>query len=201
MLTRLLQSERYWECLLQIVKVMEPCLYILRLADRQSPAMDLLYFYVRKMDGIVERLKESLNTIEDRFNSEDGNTFHSKMMNYFMMAKETSNLESFFNIPEHQDEDLDDDEVSLEDDELEDDLSSASDVDDDDSHDNENKCGSVLERVWKKRSKALRTDIAIAGWMCSPNSEVMNDCQKNHNGDHRTAVTRLLRRWYIHQVI
>lgn len=162
--------------------------------------MDLLYYYVRKMDGLVERLKDSLNSIEDRFQNEEGATFHSKMMNYFMLSKETQVLENALNITDNEGSDNDeDDDVSLEDPELEDDLSTTSSTDDEDEGDN-NKCGSVLEQVWNKRSKALRTDIAISGWMCSPNSEVMRDCQKNHNGDHRTAVTRLLRRWYIHEV-
>jgi hypothetical protein len=153
------------------------------------------------MDGLVERLKDSLNSIEDRFKTEEGATFYTKMMNYFLISKDTANiLENALNVTEDEEAgDDDDDAVSLEDSDLEDDISTTSSIDEDDN-DNDDKCGSVLEQVWKKRSKALRTDIAISGWMCSPNPEVMRDCLKNHTGEHRTAVTRLLRRWYIHEV-
>ena len=75
---------------------------------------------------------------------------------------------------------------------------------DDDTVDHDNiendRCGSVLERSWNRRSKALTTDVAIAGWMCSPHPEIMADCNAKHNGDHKIAVTRLLRQWFGHTV-
>jgi hypothetical protein len=151
------------------------------------------------MDSLVGRLKDSLNSIEDRFNDEEGKTFHTKMMNYFTVSKEESFPEATSSVTISEEAgDLDDE--SLEDPELEDDQSVSSDSTQETKMTEKEKCGTILERVWLRRSKALRTDIAIAGWMCSPNEDVRRDCNSNHNGEHRFAVSRLLKQWYIHEV-
>jgi hypothetical protein len=36
--------------------------------------------------------------------------------------------------------------------------------------------------------------------MCSADPLVMKDCNDNHLGEHRSAVNRLLQKWYIHEV-
>jgi len=161
--------------------------------------MDQLYFYVRKMDSIFIRLKDILNDMEDKYKKEKGKNFTSKMMNYYMRTNENAAIS---NLLEYDEYDIDsDEEESLSEDALEDDLAESNSDDDDDpdslQHD---RCGSIMLRAWEKRSKALRTDIAIAGWMCSPHSEIMYDCNKNHDGEHREAVTRLIRKWFIHEV-
>jgi hypothetical protein len=46
----------------------------------------------------------------------------------------------------------------------------------------------------------LRTDIAIAGWMRSADALVMKDVNENHLGEHKNAVTELLKKWYFHEV-
>ena len=189
-LGKILQNDRFWRSLKEIVKVFEPCLYILRLSDKQTPAMDQLYFYVRKMDAIIGRLKEVLNTAENSFSKEVGVNFQSKMMNYFMISKEKNSLTSCLNY-EAGDENESDEEVDGNNTDLVDDMESGSDTDDPDAK-QDDRCGTVLERIWEKRLKALKTDIAIAGWMCSPIKEIMIDCNKNHGGEHRQAVTRLL---------
>jgi hypothetical protein len=61
---------------------------------------------------------------------------------------------------------------------------------------NEELMGDLMAEAWKKRSERLRTDTAIAGWMCSSDPLVMKDVDKNHVGEHREAVTRILEKWY-----
>jgi hypothetical protein len=60
--------------------------------------------------------------------------------------------------------------------------------------------GNYMEGAWNKRSERLRTDIAIAGWMCSSDPMVMKDVDKNHLGVHQEAVNHLLGKWYFFDV-
>jgi hypothetical protein len=207
-LVNIIQSDRFWNDVETIVKVLEPCLYVLCLADRESPSMDQLYFYVRKMDKLIVTLKETLNVTEDKYNRQVGPNLESKIMNYFLRSKEKVDTSNFLAMYDDVYDDSDDKASDDEDEEPEekrliDDMESDDDTIDEEAEDNEpedNRCGSVMERAWVKRSKALRTDIAISGWMCSPHAEVMEDCKANNKGEHRIAVTRLLRKWYSHLV-
>ncbi len=197
----LVQSDRFWTDLQEIVKLFEPCLYILRLADRETPAMDQLYFYVRKMDKIVSTLKMTLNQMEEKYNKQNGPNIDTNIMNYFLRSKDNldlkSVLEPILDLEEDDDSSISDESEADNEEEEDDEMLSdneSSNVDDD------NKCGNILENAWNRRSKALRTDVAIAGWFCSPYQEVMDDCSENHTGEHKTAVTRLLRKWFCHEV-
>lgn len=196
-----LESDRFWSDLKDIVKVFELCLHILRLADRECPAMDQLYFYVRKTNIILTTLKNSLNQMDDKYDKQPGPNIYTKMLNYFLRTKENEDLQGLVNFVK-DDDDSDDDDESSEEGDLEDDIS---DDDDDNSESNNNnnkdeRCGTVFENSWNKRSKALSHDVAISAWMCSPIPEVMADCKENHTGEHRMAVTRLLRKWFSHRV-
>lgn len=191
----IVQSDRFWSDLSDLVTVFEPCLYILRLADRQSPAMDELYYYVRRMDAIVELLKAQLNETEDKYEKQPGPNLETKIANYFLRSKEKTDLKPLFTVEDKNAlKDVDDDDSSVEssdEGDLEDDMQSLDGSEDLETEDN--RCGTHLESIWKKRSIALRTDIAIAGWMCCPHAEIMEDCKLNHTGDHKNAVTRLLK--------
>lgn len=198
-LCNLVQSDRFWNDVKVIVKMFQPCLYILRLADRQTPAMDQLYFYVRKMDTLISYVKKSLNELDDQYSKQEGPNIETKIMNYFLRSKDNVDLKAVLETSNIDDDDDDDsvydeqsdDEVS--DDEMESDDESASEIDD-------NRCGSIVEKAWIRRSKALRTDVAISGWFCSPYQEIIYDCSLNHTGEHKTAVTRLLRKWFCNKV-
>jgi GH18 family chitinase len=63
-----------------------------------------------------------------------------------------------------------------------------------------NKLAGKIQTVWTKRSKALRTDISIAGWMRSPINEIQLYCYKFCNGEHQNATTRLYKQWFGHEV-
>jgi hypothetical protein len=107
------------------------------------------------MDGIVDRLKASLNSLEDQFKKEDRPTFFTEIMNYFMYTNKKDYLDEALNVQDRNDKDYDD---SLSDDEeenikLEDDLVSDNEEEDNDIdmvEDDENKCGLMLKMIWKK---------------------------------------------------
>ena len=151
------------------------------------------------MDAVIASLKQSLNDLEDRFRNQVGENYHSKMINYFVYSQEEASLTGIFSEEDNENE-SDDDDVSLESEALEDDMTSDSESDEDDNLVNDNRCGTVMELAWVKRSKALRTDIAIAGWMCSPHPDIMEDCINNTKGEHKLAVTRLFKQWFGHEV-
>ena len=109
MLVNIIQSDRFWTDLQNIINIFEPCLYILRLCDRESPAMDQLYFYVRKMDGLLPTLKETLNVTEDKYNRQTGPNLYSKVINYFLRSKEKFDTEIFFATLNDNEYDSDDD--------------------------------------------------------------------------------------------
>lgn len=163
--------------------------------------MDQLYFYVRKMDELISTLKDTLNQTEEKYSRQTGPNLDTKITNYFLHSKEKTDIQSFLKInDDNNGEDSDNDSSVTEEGSLNDDMESDEETDDGELAPQDNKCGSCLERAWIRRSKALRTDIAIAGWMCSPITEIMEDSYSNNNGEHRIAVTRLLRKWYIHKV-
>ena len=149
-------------------------------------------------------MENSLNVSEDQFAKEFGVNFQTKMMNYFMMTSETDSLVellAYEKDEKNKDYDSDDDDGSSTMSDLEDDMvSDDEDSVEESSSEIDNRCGTNLVRIWNKRSIALRSDIAIAGWMCSPLPEIMADCTTYHRGEHKQAVTRLLRQWFGHEV-
>ena len=95
---------------------------------------------------------------------------------------------------ESDDEDLDVESGDIrEDEELEDDLS---DVEGEDVFRPQQTLGDKLLKAWEKRLKKLEHDMAITGWMVSPLEECREDAQKNHQGFHRGAVERLIRKMF-----
>jgi hypothetical protein len=104
----------------------------------------------------------------------------------------------------HDDYDVDDSDVEDEASVGENEKVLVDDMESDDEtvgdEDDDERCGTILERAWNRRSKALRTDIAIAGWMCSPHDEIMADCKANNKGEQRLPVIRLLKKWYSYRV-
>jgi uncharacterized protein (UPF0335 family) len=150
--------------------------------DRESLAMDRLYFYVRRMDYVVGTLKKVLNMAEERFANQLGKSTDTKMINYFLRARKKDNTSGMNNYNEisnctKEPEDVDDkdDEISEEEDN-----SNNTDSDKDtisNNSDNEDYCGYMLEKSRKQRSKALRTIVAIAGCMVSLHPQIMADCK------------------------
>jgi hypothetical protein len=90
----------------------------LRLADLQAPAMDKLYFYVRRMDSLMELLKDKLNESEDKYEKQQGPNLETKMINYFLRSKEKSDLKNLITVMDKKEvRDVNDDDDSVESDE------------------------------------------------------------------------------------
>jgi hypothetical protein len=192
-----------------------PALLLLRFCDQKTPAMDKLYYYVRQMDQVIVNSKDLLNSIEYQVNVNDrsNRNIAGKMMKYFLNTEEEQlqlarTIEQENNMngldrsrsaqlitgPAEDESDDDDDDESNQ---LDDDLTSD---EEEEPHVGPEKLGDLLIVAWNKRSKKLRSDIAISGWMCSSDPLVMKDCNESHLGEDRKAVTRLLTKWYIHEV-
>jgi hypothetical protein len=118
------------------------------------------------------------------------------MLNYFLRAKNKDNTGGtnyYIKTSNYTKDPKDDDDDDKLNEDKDNGNNSDSDKDKISSNSNNNDyCGLIL------LSEALRTDVAIAGWMDSPHPQVMAHCKKLHAGEHKTAVTRLNRRWMGH---
>jgi hypothetical protein len=212
----LLLSERLWNLIGQVIRSFYPALLLLRLADQKSPAMDKLYYYVRQMDGTIEQSKGILNQLENKISAVESSSKNvaTKMMQYFLRSDKDQRL-LVSTISQEDMSGLDRKQTSIVPYEIEsnDDYSNnekglpleviRDSSDDDSEEDNEAtdlQLGDHMEEAWKERSAKLRTDIAIAGWMCSADALVMKDVNDNHLGEHKNVVTELLKKWYFHEV-
>lgn len=185
-----------------------PTLFLLRLADRNIPAMDQLYYYVRKMDSTINKVKDVLENIENsiRESTSSNGTISSREIMKFYLCKDKTNEAAITTkitslnttvLPSNEDDDSDCDSIGISDEgEIPDDFS------DSDEADTNNTLvvtqGQYVKSYWEKRSKHLRHDVAIAAWMCSPIPAVMEDV-KTYNAAHMDAVERVIRKWICNQ--
>jgi hypothetical protein len=200
-----IENPTFWEHVSAIVSAFMPTLFLLRLADRNIPAMDQLYFYVRKMDSTIDKVKDILETIEKtvREGTSTTGTLSSRDILKFYLCRNKTNDTSIATKVTNLNtsavctngDDSDTDSIGINDDEGEipDDLS---DSDEDNTIGNTVIVtqGQYVKLYWEKRSKYLRHDVAIAAWMCSPYAEIKEDV-KNYDGTHMEAVERVLRKW------
>lgn len=209
-LTKLLKGDRFWTTLTLFIRSIFPALFILRLADTNKPNMDKLYFYVRRMDTCLEKSKESLDKCEKEIRT----TLHmthqevkTRMVNYFMNStdsQDTTICKNELLKKRNKKDEVDDSDVS--------DESSVSSYDrrvssDDSDEEVENTTqtnhqilfGDELVEMWNKRKKKLSHDVAIVGWMLSPNADIRNDAC-SHDGEHLRACERLIKKWFGHKV-
>jgi hypothetical protein len=174
------------------------------------------------MDNTMKNSKSLLNLIEHKIQQVDDYHFNiaEKMIRCFLKSdmdqrvlastfdredmSELLDLTKNDTIPHennHEDDDDGDDDPGV----LEDDRSESSIESEVVNHNEEDvnhfKLGDhMVAVVWKKRSEKLRTNISIAGWICSSHPLVMKDVNDNHCCEHRHAVTKLLQKWYMHEV-
>jgi hypothetical protein len=57
------------------------------------------------------------------------------------------------------------------------------------------KLGNKMITFWDKRKQKLISDVAVTAWMVSPLPEIREDV-KNHIGEHRNAVERVIKKWF-----
>ena len=105
-----------WNDLNVVVLAVYPALLILRLADKKTPGMDKLYFYVRQMDEAIVRSKFLLDSIEEKYQDSNNNFSKNKMMQYFLQTNEISDYCNEFSRllseADDDDDDEDDDKIS-----------------------------------------------------------------------------------------
>lgn len=197
-------NNEFWDHVAAITTAFMPTLFLLRLADRNIPAMDQLYYYVRKMDGTINKTKDVVDGIErvmkDRCGYTSTGTLTSKEIEKFYLPSNNAairtrvSLLSTVTIPvtmADDDEDDTDNEGGADEGEIPDDLS----MDGEDDGDVLTQ-GQQIKLYWDKRSKHLRHDIAIVAWMCSPIPDVMDDA-KLYGASELMAVERVLMKWII----
>ena len=184
-----------------------PMLFLLRLADRNTPAMDQLYFYVRKMDSAIHDMKDVIDKIEGEIsNSISGEPIGYKMICKFYLKNSrnkvaestiTNRINSLCaRDKNHEDDGSDDDsdsEGNIVDDLVDEDETNTDTISNviGPTH------GTAFVTFWEKRSEPLRHDVSIAAWICSPRHEVMLDASENMKGYHIEAVNRVLKKWLV----
>lgn len=177
-----------------VVRAIFPGILLLRLADSKRPGMDKLYFFVRQMDRALAKSKEILDEIEANYNKQAGTSVSASITNYFFSTqKDVADYANEKYTSDEEDDDESDDEGDT------DDNGSVSD-DDSASLDETETLGDKFVKLWQHRKKKLVHDLSICGWMLSPFGVVMLDAYHNHDGEHRDAVERQLKKWYFHTV-
>lgn len=202
-----ISSEKFWDHVKKVTQALMPALFLLRLADRNIPAMDQLYYYVRKMDTTINTMKAAIESIENNFIDHGDNNF---TMNYRAIARyylmDSRNQQSISTIASRitslgqSDKDVENDSDSDSDSEGEGEIVDDLADEDDDVPDAvlEPTQGENVKISWEKRSKLLRHDIAIVAWVCSPLPAVMKDVvDTSIQAVHIDAVNRVLRKWII----
>lgn len=152
-----------------VVRAVFPMLIVLRLADQKEPVMDKLFFYVRRMDKTLEKSKAILDDMQNR----------TKGMSWRVL----SDINITF---DESQSDID----SVDEDEQFDDYTDSESLDDD----NTLSLGQKVSEIWSKRRCRLVTDYAIAGWLLCPILDIYKDSSSQQNGEHRSAVDRLLKK-------
>lgn len=202
-LMKLLTSERMWTDVIKLISCLHPALLLLRLADKKSPSMDRLYYYVRQMYELLMLSRNKLDDLEDNYKGSNNKFSLHKMYQYFMQTCEITDYCNEFkfknatNGDELNDNDYDSDDSSSGN-ELDEETNS-----DDDSVESAETSINLGERVvkkWELRQKKLSHDVAVAGWMLSPSPEVMRDVKDNHDGYHRNTVESVLKKWILFDV-
>ncbi len=215
--SKLIQSDRMWNDVTVLVRSLYPALLLLRLADLKTPAMDKLYFYVRQMDQVMIRSKELLDEMETKYKSQSNSNFsYNKMIQYFLQTNEISDYCNEFKILDElkdddsvcsdTEQDNSDDKQDKPEDYNKDKCEDEKDPNDSDSEDEsedeeEHTLGDRVKLRWDHRKKKLSHDLSIASWMLSPVPDIMKDAYDSHDGDHRNAVERLLKRWIINKEV
>jgi hypothetical protein len=204
-----INNEVFWDHVAAVTTAFMPMLFLLRLADRNIPAMDQLFYYVRKMDSTINKTKEVVDVIEGIIkgwctrNGTGTGTLTSKDIIKFYLSKSSSNTSALRNqvaslntaaaLHATAGADSDSDSEGGDDGEIPDDF--IADGEDDVDVDVVTH-GQQIKSYWEKRSKHLRHDIAIAAWICSPIPEVMED-SKLYGAAEVDAVERVIQKWML----
>lgn len=163
--------------------------------------MDKLYYYVLRADESLKKSKDMLDVAEQEFSrqySANKKDVESKLINYFLYSSmsTTGANDLKLNTVSNKDDSSDDDSIPENQH-----IGELSD-DDDDSEDllTENSTiGDKVIALWNKRKPKLCHDVAIAGWLTSPDPEIRKTID-GRKKEHLQAVERLFQKWFKHKV-
>ena len=142
-----------------------PALRVLRLADRSEAGMHMLYYYIRMAKNAMTKHCTKLNNVS-------------------------------YLVPDDQDVDVDDgsEPESEECTDDEDDIrtNKRRNVRGESEKASDMKLGDCIQYFWKCRSKIIKSDFAITGWLLCPIKEVHDDMSVNCNSSHLQCAERVL---------
>jgi len=166
--------------MLTVVRALFPGLIVLRLADSNSPNMDKLFYYVRRLDRVLAQSKVLLDRVEQSI-ANDGPQQYGKLVVECLSNKDMQ--------MEHEEDNNDGDESEV-------DYSSSDEADKTDSP----TLGDRFLQSWDRRKVKLSHDLSVSGWMVSPIKEIFDDARSFSKGsEHREAVKRLFLKWFEHE--
>ena len=160
------------------------------------------------MDISIQKTKNLLDETKHQIESERGGFIQARMMKYYLgtSGSEVNTTCTEIEKEDNEDTEYDDyndgsDSETEEEEDLPDDFekSDTESITEDVSDSDETEADKIL-RFWQLRSKKLKHDLSIAGWMCSPVEEIMQDAKDNHTGQERDAVTSLFKKWFCNEV-
>jgi hypothetical protein len=190
---KFLEDDDMWNGLFVLVRCLFPPLRVLRLADKQSPGMDQIHYFVRKTDVALQRSVQSFSQMsffDPAVDTEDDNeTVASEANSEGATELENdheANAEFEAVIAEAYDSDSDSDNADGDtesDEELVAGLPTGIDGGD---------LGQNIMQLWKKRRPKLVSDFAVAGWLLCPLEQVRRDVGISRSGSHNEAMDRVL---------
>ena len=170
----LLKRDTTWDYMAKFVRAVFPMLIVLRLTDQKDPAMDKLYFYIRRMDKTLEKSKLILDELEEKLQGQSWRFLNSL------------SEESMYDDDNNDYDATNDSDIQAK---IIDSTSEESDIE---------QCttslGQKVINLWNKRRAKLVTDFAIAGWLLSPIPEIFEDSALNMTGEDRNVLERLLQK-------
>jgi hypothetical protein len=188
-----LNDKQMWKCCYVLIRCLFPALHVLRLADKCTPGMDSLYYFVSRTDSAMARSTAAFREM---------GYFSTSVGNYPEYEELDEMDDANDDVPAEGGEDGEYDEL------LEDamDDPQVSEDDDDDPDDLSNlglpkglsgtELGSNIIELWRRRRTKLVSDFAIAGWLLSPLEEVRAHAKQYRDGSHDSAMDRILKKMY-----
>jgi len=170
-------NERMWQDMLTVVRALFPGLIVLRLADSNSPNMDKLFYYVRRLDRVLAQSKVLLDRVEQSI-ANDGPQQYGKLVMECLSNKDMQ--------MEHEEDNNDGDESEV-------DYSSSDEADKSDSL----TLGDHFLQSWDWWKVKLSHDLSVSSWMVSLIKEFFDDARSFSKGsEHCEAVECLFLKWF-----
>lgn len=164
------------------------------------------------MDQTLEASKKLLDDAESNYkkkgfekNKEDS---LSRILRYYLDGNDLSGINELKQVSPDLNDSSDDEKNTKEDNNKIEEVESSDDEQetkgkgksDDKNKDSHATLGDKVIGLWNKRKGKLSHDVAIAGWLLSPDPVVMIDA-KSKTVDHVTAMENLLKKWLKIKVI